>query len=54
MVLGLGVEEGAMVQASITRFTGLGQPTVVVASAGKIESQDRPKPALRLIQGGAS
>jgi hypothetical protein len=42
-----------MVKVTITKFTGAGTPVVVVGTP-QIEPQSEPKPALRLIQGGAS
>jgi hypothetical protein len=43
-----------MIKFTITKFTGVGQPTVVVADQGHVATQGAPKrPALRLIQGGA-
>jgi hypothetical protein len=51
-VLGLGVEQRAMVQVSITAFTGSGQPVAIVpGDVTTIKSQSEPKPALRLICG---
>jgi hypothetical protein len=43
-----------MVSLKITKFTGTGTPVVVVGPPQMLEPQSEPKPALRLIRGGAS
>jgi len=42
-----------MVSVKITKFTGTGELVVVVGQSHVGEPQDVPKPALRLIRGGA-
>lgn len=42
-----------MVEVTITKFTGAGT-AVAVAGPLQVEPQSKPKPALRLILGGAT
>ena len=41
------------VKVTITKFTGVGKPVIVV-SPPQIEPQGEPKPSLRLVHGSSS